>query len=157
MSEIKKAEFGYAEKSALFNEVQKALKALNLRAKQYGVDEVYNWCKFVLGAKPGSFTEGQQIAAVFFMQTAHKFLDGLADVHKVAMGETDPYVMVHESEPKVTYRLDESYVQRLMLMRMIGGRDGLFTGEPHSGRQQRDWQKGVGFLPDAAGGDGGTA
>lgn len=37
MSEIKKAEFGYAEKSALFNEVQKALKALNLRAKQYGV------------------------------------------------------------------------------------------------------------------------
>lgn len=52
MSEIKKAEFGYAEKSALFNEVQKALKALNLRAKQYDVDEVYNWCKFVLGAKP---------------------------------------------------------------------------------------------------------
>ena len=43
MSEIKKAEFGYAEKSALFNEVQKALKALNLRARQYGVDEVYNW------------------------------------------------------------------------------------------------------------------
>lgn len=42
----------YAEKSALFNEVQKALKALNLRAKQYGVDEVYTWCKFVLGAKP---------------------------------------------------------------------------------------------------------
>ena len=68
---------GYAEKSALFNEVQKALKALNLRAKQYGVDEVYNWCKFVLGAKPGSFTEGQQIAAAFFMQTVHKFLDGL--------------------------------------------------------------------------------
>lgn len=70
MSEIKKAEFGYAEKSALFDEVQKALKALNLRAKQYGVDEVYNWCKFVLGAKPGSFTEGQQIAAAWNLRWA---------------------------------------------------------------------------------------
>ena len=47
------------------SEIKKALKALNLRAKQYGVDEVYNWCKFVLGAKPGSFTEGQQIAAAW--------------------------------------------------------------------------------------------
>lgn len=115
---------GYAEKSALFNETQKALKALYLRAKRYGVDEVYNWCKFVLGAKPGSFTDGQKIAAAYFMQTRHKAFDGLADVHEVAMGETDPYVMMQEFEPKVTYRLDESYVQRLILMRMIGGRDG---------------------------------
>lgn len=115
---------GYAEKSVLFCETQKALKALDMRAKQYGVEEVYNWCRFVLGAKPGSFTDGQKIAAVFFMQPVHKFLYGLADVHEVAMGETDPYVMMQEFKPKVTYRLDESYVQRLMLMRMIGGRDG---------------------------------
>ena len=113
---------GYAEKSALFNEVQKALKALNLRAKQYGVDEVYNWCKFVLGAKPGSFTEGQQIAAAFFMRTVHKFLDGLADVRDIGGAEPRPTFM--EFKPKVTYRLDESYVQRLMLMRVIGGQDG---------------------------------
>ncbi len=94
---------GYAEKSALFNEVQKALKALKLRAKQYGVDEVYTWCKFVLGAKPGSFTEGQQIAAVFFMQTVHKFLDGLADVRDI--GGAEPRVMPMEFKPKVTTAL----------------------------------------------------
>lgn len=122
MSEIKKAEFGYAEKISLFNETQKDLKALDMRAKQYGVDEVFNWCKFVLGAKPGSFTEGQQIAAVFFMQTVHKFLDGLADVRDI--GGAEPRQTFMEFKPKVTYRLDESYMQRLMLMRMIGGRDG---------------------------------
>lgn len=113
-----------ADKRKPFDETLKALEALGRRAKQYGVEEVYNWCRFVLGAKPGSFTDGQKIAAVFFMQAVHKALDGLADVHEVAMGETDPYVMMQEFEPKVTYRLDESYVQRLMLMRMIGGRDG---------------------------------
>ena len=113
-----------ADRRKSFYETLKALETLGRRAKQYGVDEVYNWCRFILGAKPGSFTEGQQIAAVFFMQTVHKFLDGLADVHEVTVGETDPYVMMQEFEPKVTYRLDESYVQRLMLMRMIGGRDG---------------------------------
>lgn len=113
---------GYAEKSVLFCETQKALKALDMRAKQYGVEEVYNWCRFVLGAKPGSFTDGQKIAAVFFMQPAHKFLDGLADVRDIGGAEPRPTFM--EFKPKVTYRLDESYVQRLMLMRMIGGRDG---------------------------------
>ena len=122
MSEIKKAEFGYAEKSTLFNETQKALKALDMRAKQYGVSEVYNWCKFVLGAEPGSFTEGQKIAATYFMQTVHKFLDGLADVRDI--GGAEPRTTFMEFKPKVTYRLDESYVQRLMLMRMIGGQDG---------------------------------
>ena len=112
---------GYAEKSELFNETQKALKALDMRAKQYGVDEVFNWCKFVLGAKPGSFTEGQQIAAVFFMQTVHKFLNGLADVHEVAMGETDPYVMMQEFKPKVTYRLDEQMWWNLIQARVLVG------------------------------------
>ena len=110
---------GYAEKSALFNEVQKALKALNLRAKQYGVDEVYNWCKFVLGAKPGSFTEGQQIAAVFFMQTVHKFLDGLADVGDIGRAEPQPTLM--EFKPKVTYRLDEQIWWKLLQARALGG------------------------------------
>ncbi len=112
------------DKRKSFYETLKALEALGRRAKRYGVEEVYNWCRFILGAKPGSFSVEQQIAAAFFMQTVHKFLDGLADVHEVAMGETDPYVMMQEFEPKVTCRLDESYVQRLMLMRMIGGRDG---------------------------------
>lgn len=110
---------GYAEKSALFNEVQKALKALNLRAKQYGVDEVYNWCKFVLGAKPWSFTEGQQIAAVFFMQTVHKFLDGLADVRDIDGAEHRPTFM--EFKPKVTYRLDEQIWWKLLQARALGG------------------------------------
>lgn len=119
MSEIKKADFGYAERSALFNEVQKALKALNLRAKQYGVDEVYNWCKFVLGAKPGSFTDGQQIAAVFFMQTVHKFLDGLADVRDIGGAEPRPTFM--EFKPKVTYRLEEQIWWKLLQARALGG------------------------------------
>lgn len=110
---------GYAEKSALFNEVQKALKALNLRAKQYGVDEVYNWCKFVLGAKPGSFTEGQQIAAAFFMQTAHKFLDGVADVRDI--GEAEPRTTFMEFKPKVTYRLDEKNGWNLIQARVLVG------------------------------------
>nr|DAI51412.1 MAG TPA: hypothetical protein [Caudoviricetes sp.] len=111
-----------AYKRKSFDETLKALEALGRRAKQYGVDEVYNWCKFVLGAKPGSFTEGQQIAAMFFMQTVHKFLDGLADVRDIGGEEPRPTFM--EFKPKVTYRLDESYVQRLMLMRMMGGQDG---------------------------------
>ena len=122
MSEIKKAEFGYAEKSALFNEVQKALKALNLKAKQYGVDEVYNWCRFVLGAKPGSFTEGQQIAAVFFMQTVHKFLDGLADVRDI--GRANPRVMPMEFKPKVAHRLDERIWWDLLQARVMEERNG---------------------------------
>lgn len=113
-----------ADKRKFFNETLKALEALGRLAKKYGVSEVFNWCKFVLGAKSGSFSVEQKIAASYFMQTRHKVFDGLADVHEVAMGETDPYVMMQEFEPKVTYRLDESYVQRLMLMRMIGGRDG---------------------------------
>lgn len=119
MSEIKKADFGYAEKSALFNEVQKALKAHNLRGKQYGVDEVCNWCKFVLGAKPGSFTVGQQIAAAFFMQTVHKFLDGLADVRDIGVAEPRPTFM--EFKPKVTYRLDEQIWWKLLQARALGG------------------------------------
>lgn len=108
---------GYAEKSALFNEVQKALKALKLRAKQHGVDEVYNWCRFVLGAKPGSFTEGQQIAALFFMQTVHKFLDGLADVRDIGGAELRPTFV--EFKPKVTYRLDEQIRQNLIQSRIL--------------------------------------
>lgn len=110
---------GYAEKSALFNEVQKALKALDMRAKQYGVDEVYNWCKFVLGAKPGSFTEGQQIAALFFMQSVHKFLDGLADARDI--GGANQRVMPMEFKPKVTYRLDEQTWWKLLQARALGG------------------------------------
>ena len=110
---------GYAEKSALFNETQKALKALYLRAKRYGVDEVFNWCKFVLGAKPGSFTEGQQIAAVFFMQTVHKFLDGLADVRDIGGAEPRPTFM--EFKLKVTYRLDEQIWRKLLQARELGG------------------------------------
>lgn len=113
---------GYAEKSALFNEVQKALKALNLRAKQYGVDEVYNWCKFVLGAKPGSFTEGQQIAAVFFVQSVHKFLDGLADARDI--GGANPRVMPMEFKPKVACRLDERIWWDLLQARVKEERNG---------------------------------
>lgn len=112
---------GYAEKSALFSETQKALKALNLRAKQYGVDEVYNWCRFVLGAKPGSFTDGQKIAAVFFMQPAHRLLDGLVDVHNVDVGKADPRGIPIEFKPKVTYRLDEQIGWNLIHARMLIG------------------------------------
>lgn len=110
---------GYAEKSTLFNETQKALKALDMRAKQYGVDEVYNWCRFVLGAKPGSFTDGQKIAAVFFMQTVHKFLDGLADVRDI--GGAEPRVMPMEFKPKVTYRMDEQIGWNLIQARILRG------------------------------------
>lgn len=110
---------GYAEKSALFSETQKALKALNLRAKQYGVDEVYNWCRFVLGAKSGSFTDGQKIAAIFFMETAHKLLDGLADVRDI--GGADLRVMPMEFKPKVTYRIDEQIEWNLIQARILGG------------------------------------
>ena len=90
-----------------------------MRAKQYGVDEVYNWCKFVLGAKSGSFTDGQKIAAVFFMQTVHKLLDGLADVRDI--GGADPWVMPVEFKPKVTYRLDEQIWWKLLQARALGG------------------------------------
>lgn len=60
--------------------------------------------------------------AAFFIQTGHKVLDGLADVRDI--GGAEPLTTFMEFKPKVTYRLDESYVQRLMLMRMIGGQDG---------------------------------
>lgn len=110
---------GYAERSALFCETQKALKALDMRAKQYGVDEVYNWCRFALGAKPGSFTDGQKIAAVFFMQTVHKLLGGLADVRDI--GGADPYVAPLEFKPVVTYRLDEQIGWNLLQARILGG------------------------------------
>lgn len=110
---------GYVEKSALFCETQKALKALDMRAKQYGVDEVYNWCRFVLGAKPGSFTDGQKIAAVFFMQTVRKLLGGLADVRDI--GGADPWVMPVEFKPKATYRLDEQVGWNLIQARVLVG------------------------------------
>ena len=115
---------GYAEKTVLFNEVQNALKALNMRAKQCGVDEVYNWCRFVLGAKPGSFTDGQRIAAGFFMQTVHRLLDGLVDVHNVDMGKADLRGTPVEFKPKVTYRMDEQMWWNLLQVRVMEERNG---------------------------------
>lgn len=129
---------GYAEKSALFNEVQKALKALDMRAKQYGVDEVYNWCRFVLGAKPGSFTEWQQIAVVFFLDNAVKTARGFAagavatiTGHKDAIAhlvkeQQDFYrITTFDSfKPKVMYRLDGQIGWNLLQARVMEERNG---------------------------------
>lgn len=101
-----------ADKRKSFDEVLKALAALGRRAKKYGVDEVYSWCRFVLGAKPGNFSAEQKIAAAYFMQTRHKFFDGLADVHDLDIGEPDFYKIPQEFKPKVTYRLSKSYMQK---------------------------------------------
>lgn len=128
---------GYAEKSALFCETQKALKALYVRAKQYGVDEVYNWCRFVLGAKPGSFTDWQKIAAIFFLNNAVKsrgFAVGAVatiTAHKDAIAhlvkeqkDFDRISAFDGFKPKVTYRLDEQMLWNLLQVRVMEERDG---------------------------------
>ena len=126
---------GYAEKSALFCETQKALKALYMRAKQYGVDEVYNWCRFVLGTKPGSFTDGQKIAAVFFLDNAVKTARGFAagavatiTGHKDAIAhlvkeqqDFDRITTFDGFKPKATYRLDEQIEWKLIQARVMVG------------------------------------
>lgn len=129
---------GYAEKSALFNEVQKALRALNLRTKRYGVDEVYNWCRFVLGADPQSFTVGQRMAAVFFLDNAVKTARGFAvgavatiTGHKDAIAhlvkeqqDFDRITTFDGFKPKVTYRLDEQLRRKLLQARVKEERNG---------------------------------
>lgn len=125
----------YAKEKGLFDETRKALDALGERAKKYGVGEVCKWCRFVLGADPQSFTAGQRMAAVFFLDNAVKTARGFA-VGAVATitGHKDAIVhLVKEQQdfdrittfdgfkPKVTYRLDEQLRWELLQARALGG------------------------------------
>nr|DAM84564.1 MAG TPA: Endonuclease [Caudoviricetes sp.] len=65
---------------------------------------------------------GLKLQVRYCLQEAYTTFDGLADVRDIGLGE--PRMTFMEFNPKVTYRLDESYVQRLMRMRMMGGQDG---------------------------------
>lgn len=129
---------GYAEKSELFNETQKALLALGKQSKRYGVDEVYNWCRFILGEKPQGFTPAEKLAAVFFLDNAAKAARGFtANVVTTITGHKDAIAhLVKEQQdfdrirdfdgfkPVVTYRLDEQIGWHLLQARVMEERNG---------------------------------
>ncbi len=111
----------------LTSEAAKKLMALDVQDKEIlTYEKLDEWYTAWGGQCYVSFSGGKDstvlayLAAAFFMQTVHKFLDGLADVRDVG-GTRDPYVAPMEFKPVVTYRLDEQIGWHLLQARILGG------------------------------------
>lgn len=130
----------YAKK-VLFDETLKALEALGKQSRKYGVGEVCNWCRFVLGEKPQGFTPAEKLAAAFFLDNAIKIERGFVSAgaatitgHPNAIAHLEKeqrdfdrikkLIASDDLKPKATYRLDEQIRWKLIRARVMEERDG---------------------------------